>query len=252
MAIIYTYGYDSNINGADALIGTDSTGKKTKQFKVSDLTDYVSENIAVVAGVNSVTTTDSTFISLTPSTPTNGDVTITSTLSATGTPDETTFLRGDNTWATVSTENTTYDLASLQNVDNVNINLTGSDASVDTVTLVAGTNITLTDDGSNNITIDAADTTSSESDFVYFTVKNETGVTINKGKAVMAVGTDGNSGHILIDEMVADGSVEPKYFLGVLETSVGNGEFARVISFGQLDQFNTNGQNGDITQVKIY
>ena len=61
----------------------------------------------------------------------------------------------------------------------------------------------------------------------------------------MAVGTDGNSGHILIDEMIGDGTVEPKYFLGVLETAVDNGEFARVISFGQLDQFNTNGQNGE-------
>ena len=61
----------------------------------------------------------------------------------------------------------------------------------------------------------------------------------------MAVGTDGNSGHILIDEMVADGSVESKYFLGVLETTVANGGFARVISFGQLDQFNTLGQNGE-------
>ena len=85
MAIIYTYGYDSNINGADALIGTDSTGRKTKQFKVSDLTDYISDNISVVAGVNTITTTDSTFISLTPTTPQNGDVVITSTLSASGT-----------------------------------------------------------------------------------------------------------------------------------------------------------------------
>jgi hypothetical protein len=118
MAIIYTYGYDSNINGADALIGTDSTGRKTKQFRVSDLTSYISENIAVVAGVNTITTTDSTFISLTPSTPQNGDVTITSTLSATGTPDETTYLRGDNTWATIPDDTDNY-------VDSISFN-TGS------------------------------------------------------------------------------------------------------------------------------
>jgi len=83
------------------------------------------------------------------------------------------------------------------------------------------------------------------SDFVFFNVKNETGSTILKGKGVMAVGTDGNSGHILIDEMIADGSVESKYFLGVLEEDIANGGFARVISFGQLDQFNTTGQNGE-------
>ncbi len=85
----------------------------------------------------------------------------------------------------------------------------------------------------------------SASDFVFFNVKNETGSTILKGKGVMAVGTDGNSGHILIDEMVADGTVEAKYFLGVLEEDIPNGGFARVISFGQLDQFNTSGQNGE-------
>jgi len=101
MAIIYTYGYDSDINGADALIGTDSTGRKTKQFRVSDLTDYISENISVVAGVNTITTTNSTFISLTPSTPQNGDVIVTSALSASGTANETTYLRGDNTWASI-------------------------------------------------------------------------------------------------------------------------------------------------------
>lgn len=93
--------------------------------------------------------------------------------------------------------------------------------------------------------IDQSAITEAKSNFVYFDVKNETGSTINKGKGVMAVGTDGNSGHILIDEMAADGSIEPKYFLGVLETTVANGGFARVISFGQLDQFNTNGQNGE-------
>ena len=85
----------------------------------------------------------------------------------------------------------------------------------------------------------------SASDFVFFNVKNETGSTILKGKGVMAVGTNGNSGQILVDEMVADGTVEPKYFLGVLEESISNGGTARVISFGQLSQFNTNGQNGE-------
>mgnify|MGYP000067543630 CR=1 FL=1 len=83
------------------------------------------------------------------------------------------------------------------------------------------------------------------SNLVYFDVKNETGSTISKGKGVMAVGTDGNSGHILIDEMVGDGTIESKYFLGVLEENIANGAFARVISFGEISQFNTNGQNGE-------
>jgi len=57
-------------------------------------------------------------------------------------------------WTNTNT-NTTYDLTSIQNVNDVYVHLTGSDATVDTIQLVAGTNITLTDDGLNNITIDA-------------------------------------------------------------------------------------------------
>lgn len=54
---------------------------------------------------------------------------------------------------------TIYDLSSKQNGSNVDIDLTDSGSNVDTVTLTAGTNVTLTDDGSNSITIDATDTT---------------------------------------------------------------------------------------------
>ena len=49
--------------------------------------------------VTSIDTTDTAFIDMTPTSPTSGDVVITSSLSATGTPDNTKFLRGDNTWA---------------------------------------------------------------------------------------------------------------------------------------------------------
>jgi len=49
--------------------------------------------------VNSVDTSDTTFIDMTPTTPTTGNVEITASLSATGTPDNTKFLRGDNHWA---------------------------------------------------------------------------------------------------------------------------------------------------------
>jgi len=53
-------------------------------------------------GVTTVTTTDGTFIDLTPNAPTAGAVTVTADLSATGVPSATTFLRGDNTWAVPS------------------------------------------------------------------------------------------------------------------------------------------------------
>lgn len=58
--------------------------------------------------------------------------------------------------ATGGAANTTYDLASSQNGSNVDVTLTGTDATTDTVSLVAGTNIVLTDDASNNITVATA------------------------------------------------------------------------------------------------
>jgi len=51
---------------------------------------------------------------------------------------------------------TTYDLGSAQSTNDVDITLTGSDATTDTVKLVAGTNITLADNGSNQVTINAS------------------------------------------------------------------------------------------------
>ena len=51
---------------------------------------------------------------------------------------------------------TTYDFGAAGAAGNINFALSGSDASNDVVTMQAGTNITLTDNGSNNFTIDAA------------------------------------------------------------------------------------------------
>ena len=46
---------------------------------------------------------NSSFINITPAVATNGDVTVSASLSATGTPNASSYLRGDNTWATINT-----------------------------------------------------------------------------------------------------------------------------------------------------
>jgi hypothetical protein len=103
--------------------------------------------------VTSIATSNSTFVDVTGGIITNTG-TITAALSATGVPSISTYLRGDNTWATIPADvNTTYDLDSIQNVSNADIRLSGSDGTVDIVQLIAGTNVTLTDAG-NAITID--------------------------------------------------------------------------------------------------
>ncbi|WP_395652581.1 hypothetical protein, partial [Brevundimonas sp.] len=78
-------------------------------------------------------------------------------------------------------------------------------------------------------------------------VKNQTGSTIAKGTAVMAVGTLDSSGRILVSPMVSNGTVSAKYLLGVTATSIANGADGYVISFGKLRKTNTNTWNeGDV------
>jgi hypothetical protein len=116
-------------------------------------------------GVTSFTASNGSFINLTPNTTQSGAATLTGDLSATGTPDATTFLRGDNAWVTVA--GTTYDYSSVQSGTDVDLNLTPSTGTVDTVKLVAGAGVTLTDDGSNNVTIAASSSSSiAKDDFV--------------------------------------------------------------------------------------
>lgn len=94
---------------------------------------------------------------------------------------------------------------------------------------------------------DLSGVTGAQSNFVYFDVKNETGSTINRGTGLMAAGTDGNSGHILVAPMDASGAVEPKYYIGILEETINNGEFGKAVHFGIVDQVNTNAFNdGDV------
>ena len=152
MTKIKLYPNDTNISGDDKWIGSDGDNNDiTKNFTVDAVGTYIN-----ALGVETVSTSDGTFIDLTPNAPTIGDVIVTADLSATGTPSGTTFLRGDNTWATPVDTDTNYDLASRQNSLNADIVLTASPlGGEDIVSLIAGTNIQLVDDGSNNITINA-------------------------------------------------------------------------------------------------
>ena len=114
---------------------------------------------ATNSGVTSLTTTDGTFIDLTPNTATTGAVTVTADLSAQdGTSDTTTrFLSKDNTWDVPSyTVDTTYtiDVPSAT----TSINLKGSDGTDDAIVLTGGTNVTLSRTDASTIDIAATDT----------------------------------------------------------------------------------------------
>ena len=96
--IILSAGSSGTLTTASTFIA--SVGSAVQQYLISDLATLIG------AGVTSVNTTDGTFINLTPNSATPGAVTVTADLSATGTTDDTTFLRGDNTWATISQSST--------------------------------------------------------------------------------------------------------------------------------------------------
>ena len=98
MAIIYSYPLDANPTTSDLLLGSSNIdGKPTKTFTIGSIAALA--NAAGGTGtVTSVSTANSTFIDVTGGIITNAG-TITADLSATGTPSNLTFLRGDNTWA---------------------------------------------------------------------------------------------------------------------------------------------------------
>jgi len=95
---------------------------------------------------------------------------------------------GTGLWTTLpADQNTTYDLDSIQNASDSDIRLVGSDGTTDIVKLVAGTNITLTDTGSN-ITIDAA---SGAYSWIIEDTVGPTSYTVGNTEQVIFTGTGG-------------------------------------------------------------
>ena len=155
MAIVYSYQEETQPAFGDLLLGTDvsASGKPTKSFSIQSIVDLVQTGVPGGGTVTSIGTNSSTFVTMSGGPITTSGI-ISASLSATGTPSTTTYLRGDNTWAAIpSTLNTTYTITSAQNGSSANIRLTGSDTSQTLVTLAPGANISLTDNGSNRITI---------------------------------------------------------------------------------------------------
>ena len=156
MAIIYSYPTEANPALSDLLIGTDvgTKGNPTKSFTIGSIVALVGSNVPGGGTLTQINTVGSTFINLVggPITTTGS---ITASLSAGGTPSATTFLRGDNTWATPDIPAAvSYVIRSVQAGNNANILLTGSDASQTIVGLLAGSNIQFTDNGANGIMVD--------------------------------------------------------------------------------------------------
>ena len=120
---------------------------------------------ATNSGVTSLTTTDGTFINLTPNAATTGAVTVTADLSAQdGTSDTNTrFLSKDNTWDvpsyTTNTQNI-YTNSWQQSSNDIILRkvLSGAGSGTQDIKIVKGANITFTYTDANNFTIAATNT----------------------------------------------------------------------------------------------
>jgi plastocyanin len=95
-------------------------------------------------------------------------------IGATGTPSSSTYLRGDNSWATVTGGSASNSFATIAVAGQSSV---VADSSSDTLTLVAGSNITITTDaGTDTITIAAAGGGSASDSFRTIAVAGQSNV----------------------------------------------------------------------------
>jgi len=83
----------------------------------------------------------------------------------------------------------------------------------------------------------------------YYNTRNTTGSSIVVGTVVMANGTTGNTGRILIAPAIANGTVNSEYILGLAAQTIGNNSNGKVQHFGKVRGIQTNGANYGETWV---
>jgi len=80
--------------------------------------------------------------------------------------------------------------------------------------------------------------------------RNNTGSTIARGVPVYASGTIGNSGRITVAPMIADGTIDAKYIVGVTDEQILNGEDGKVVKVGKIRKIDTSAYSeGDVLYV---
>jgi hypothetical protein len=136
------------------------------------------------SGVLSVTTTDGTFIDLTPNSATTGAVTVTADLSATGTASSTTFLRGDNVWATPAGAYTSWSLeadsgSAVDITDGLRVDFTGGTGISTAVASATPNTLTITNTGVTSLAAGSGMTGTATTGAVTLNVIGGTGITAN-------------------------------------------------------------------------
>jgi hypothetical protein len=156
MARIQTYIVDTVLSDSDLILGSNADDSlDTVNFKLSDVKAYVlgGGGSGVVTSVSGTGTVSG--LTLTGTVTSSGNLTLGGTLALTSS-DITSglgFTPYDAANPDGFTSNPSYDYGAVGAAGNINMALSGSDGSNDVVTIQAGSNITLTDNGSNTFTI---------------------------------------------------------------------------------------------------
>ena len=126
-------------------------------FDTSDnLAKYYSNGTDLWIDLKEYSFSNGTYIDVTTAGTTAKPI-LTLDISATGTPGTGNFLRGDNTWATPANDNTTYDLSGFGTTNGTaGVQLVGSDATTDQVSITGSGTTTVTHSG-NTITVTSND-----------------------------------------------------------------------------------------------
>jgi len=211
---------------------------------------------SVGAGVQSVVTTNGTFINLTPTTAANGAVTVTADLSAADAVPVagTRFLAKDNKWRVPTSTNTTYDLAGAGAANGTAaISLSGSDSSTDNV-IITGTGSTTVTRTGNTLTVSSADINEGTVKSVA-TGAGLTGGTITEAGTV-SVDYGANNANLIFGATeitsVNDQSYTPYILTGEANPGTPTGTVTRIrLQNVRLDQFGNPDNNINLNNNKI-
>ena len=132
--------------GTDDLVVVDGTTSNKTQISTIPLSIFLNDSgfTSNTGTVTSVATSSGTFVDITGGTITSSG-TITGDLSATGTPSSSTFLRGDNTWASPTSSFSDFIISDGVTTQTI------SDG--DTITFTAGTGVTAVVSATDTLTI---------------------------------------------------------------------------------------------------
>jgi hypothetical protein len=210
-------------------IGSISTGT------YSDVLVRNSSNQMLYRGYSDFVNDVSTSLNLSSYVPTSRTLTINGT---------TYDLSADRSWTITSTETDTLDSVTTRGNTTTNtINIGGSVSDYYTLDTAATPTPTQgmiywdSDRSTAAIQMNGVEARLGQDGFWY--VKNQTGSTINKGTAVMAVGALGASSRILIAPMVADGTVDEQYVLGITAEDILDGDDGFVMHIGKIRDIDT-------------